>query len=96
MAIHPLAEKIGHDLGMTTEEMEAELVSLSKSIKYPSLLLGGFNADVIAVAVTAVMRLERTDDPLDDSEDLMHLDRVRYLASEALRVCFQGGPQGER
>lgn len=83
--ISPLALMVGADLGMTTVEMKNEIVSLHKALahKGQDLLLGGFNFDIIAIAATAVLRLE------EQYEEQLHPDRVRAIVSDILSVCHQ-------
>lgn len=92
MTVHPAAVLIGKNFGMSQTECEDEITAISKALaltpEMDGLLLGGFNSDIIAIAATAVLRLENVPEPGID-EYLSH-DAVRYRAVQVLIAAFKG------
>jgi UDP-N-acetylmuramyl tripeptide synthase len=91
MKIHPVAESVGKSFGMTPTESEAEMESISKALgnnpDLDGLLLGGFNADVIAIAATAVLRLEHDPEGIGERLDE---NSVRGRVVRMMEIAFAG------
>lgn len=90
MEIHPLALLVGKELGMSEDECKAEVESIGKAID--GLYLDSpSNAAIVAIAATAVLRLEQEPSAwLSPEDDTLEHDDVRGRVVRALEVAFDG------
>lgn len=89
-AINPLAVTVGRDLGMDLRSMK-ELISQVQEYN-PGLLIGGYNADIIVIAIAGVLSKEDYFQNEHGSDAWADTDREAILAriNETLSGLYTG------